>query len=185
MSGQPQSPNRRVPLPHQTADDEPPPAMVTVGDPTALDHDAALYEGFTQSPPPDDVLLDASGAPFILDRSILVGVLTSDSYARVRDNQAVFRDLALSLSRIRNEFAKDHNRGIYADLAGVLELNAEAGATLSQIEDGVVRKSQLTDGLKPALTALLVIASAYGGLKELLEDAVALLDLLLKALGIS
>lgn len=183
MSSQPGKPGI---APLIATNDDMPPRGIGFDD-APLDEEPELYDGFIQSPPPDDTLRDASGEPFIVDRGVLAGrdVPASDRYVRVSDNQELFGDLAQSLSRIRDEYAKDHNRRAYADVPQALELNAEAGATLSQIGDGIVRKSQLTVGLKQALIAFLALGGAYPGLVEFVQHAAKVLDELLKALGIA
>lgn len=182
MSSQPGKPGI---APLIASDDEMPPRAVVFDDALLDDEEPELYEGFTQSPPPDDAVRDASGAPFILDGSVLTGVTASDRYASVRNHQALFDELSRSLSRIRDEFAKDHNHGAYAKLSGAEELKSEIEAMLAQTNQGRVRKTQLTEGLVPALAIVVAAANTYPGLKEMLLDAIHALERLLKALGVT
>jgi hypothetical protein len=182
MSNQPGKPGIAPLIP---PDDEMPPRGIGFNDVPHDDEASELYEGFIQSPPPDDVLRDAVDGPFALDTSALAGpqVPASDRYVSVRDNQPLFDDLTKSLSRIRDEFARDHNKRQFDQQPAFLALRSEVFATLAQIDQGWVRKSQLVEGLQYALIAVLALGGGYSGFKEFVQDAAYVLDLLLKAIG--
>lgn len=99
-----------------------------------------------------------------------------DRYVSVTDNSDTFYRLSQQLDLIRDEFAKDHNRGEYKDLRGRIEFEAELAATQAQIKVGAVRRSQIAESLKGRLRTLLRFAAGYATLRVLLEDLLTLLN---------
>lgn len=103
-------------------------------------------------------------------------------YVSVSDNQNTFNEITSELSKIKDEFAKDHNKGdIEAEISK--SIASEIAATIAQIKEGFVRISLLTDSLKPSLNHALVACAAYPGLVKIIEHVLSLLETLLKAAG--
>lgn len=110
-------------------------------------------------------------------------IAAADRYVSVKDNQEPFGQLARTLTKIRDEFARDHNKGELGALGAAEELLTEIDGTLAHIDRGHVRLGQLTDGLDPALRKVLPYVSAYPGLCKLLNDAVDLIQVIWNAVG--
>jgi len=80
-------------------------------------------------------------------------VFASDRYVSVRDNQEPFDELEKSLDQIKDEFARDHNRGQYAiEDAKTHLLNIDI--IKAQIKRGWVSLDELRDHLRPSLQNL-------------------------------
>ncbi|WDI30755.1 hypothetical protein PUV54_12405 [Hyphococcus flavus] len=80
-------------------------------------------------------------------------VYASDRYVSVRDNQEPFDQLERSLDEIKDEFARDHNRGQYAtDGAESHLINIDI--IQAQIKRGWVNLDELRDQLRPSLQKL-------------------------------
>lgn len=106
----------------------------------------------------------------------------ADRYVSVKDNQPV-QALRKTLNEIRDEYARDHNKGELQSLGQPDEVLTEIDGTLAQIDRGKLRLGQITDGLDPALRKMLPYISAYPGLCKLLKDALDLIQLVWNTAG--
>lgn len=113
--------------------------------------------------------------------SELMTAPASNRYVTTKDNQAAI-DLGRTLSEIRNEFRRDHNKSdINREIT--LEFLAEADGTIAQIERGKVRVGQLLEGLVPAIQKVLPYLAAYPGLEALLQKALEFIQLIVESIG--
>jgi hypothetical protein len=80
-------------------------------------------------------------------------VSASDRCVSVRDNQERFEELAKTLDTIRDEFARDHNKGEYAALSAQAVLS-DIEVVQAQIRRGLVHLDELRDRLRPSLKKL-------------------------------
>ncbi|GAB5503903.1 hypothetical protein [Pyruvatibacter sp.] len=114
-------------------------------------------------------------------------VPAADRYVRSSDNQPEFDTLLDALNRAVSEFGKDHNKGeVTNDPAGAAFIS-EVKASLAQIQSGMVRIGQLTDGLRPAtakLSASAILMAAYPGLKDIVADILHALTSILTLFGV-
>ena len=108
-------------------------------------------------------------------------VSASDRYVSVKDNQQSFDELSEQLTRIKNEYERDHNHlGAEPDC---LKLLSEVEATLAQIKSGVVRLGQLAQGLIPTFEQACLGLAAYPGFTQMLGDAINTAQQILRFFG--
>ncbi len=118
--------------------------------------------------------------PVYIEQS--VSTPASDRYVSVRDNQVSFDELYEQLSRVKNEYARDHNR--LAAEPSIEDLIAEIDATQAQIRSGRVRLGQLNDGLLPSFERSCLALSAYPGMVLAIQQAMATAQDILRFFGI-
>lgn len=109
-------------------------------------------------------------------------VPASDRYVNVRDNQSSFDELSEQLTRIKNEYERDHNH-LGAEPATV-DLLSEVDAALAQIQRGRVRLGQLVDGLLPTFEQSCLALAAYPGMVLAIEHAMTAAQDILRLFGL-
>ncbi|MBX3496387.1 MAG: hypothetical protein KF769_09110 [Parvibaculum sp.] len=106
----------------------------------------------------------------------------SDRYVSVADNQPLFDSLSSSLTEIKDQYSRDHNR-LAAEPACV-DLLSEVDATIAQIQRGRVRLGQLTQGLLPTFDQACLALAAYPGLVLAIQHAMAATQTILRSFGL-
>lgn len=127
----------------------------------------ALSDGFGASQTgADELTAPHDGAP-----NEHLTVSASDRYVSVRDNQEPFDVFEKSLDQILQEFSEDHGKNNLINSDEAQFLKTEIAAVKAQIQQGYVSFRQLSDQLRPALTAAFGFFSTINCLKIAIETA--------------
>lgn len=108
-----------------------------------------------------------------------------DRYLSVKKYEQQFSNLENALTRIKNEYAQDHNKREFSNSETASELLGEVDATLAQIKHGRVRSGQLIEGLGPTLQKAAIYFAAYDGLTHAIRDAIDILKAIAQSLGLA